>query len=337
MSSTTNPTSNTTKKGNTAVKAKQESTNQPTTKKEKGTTVKTKAEVQAPSTHPLAHLIPDKEFWLDTYVGRTVHGVQDLTVFATAHKRRENILLFGPTGSAKTTVTYTYAASVGLPVVNVPCNGAIDPDGLFGGPAKDGDGWKFAPGDLTLAVQHGGIILVNEANFAPPKILAVLYGLLDRRRTLTLPEAAGWDFPTSIKAHPDCIIVADYNPDYIGTRPLSEAFINRFAHKLPWGYERAVEDELIGCTPLQDIADQIRTRHESGDLSSTVPTNLLLEFLDNVYEDALGYDYAVSNFVASFPPDERQVVKEIFNINEHALTAEFGLVEETATEEEVGA
>lgn len=304
----TNPATSTTKKTNT-----------------KGTAVKKQEE----STHPLAHLIPSKEVWLDSYVGRTIAGVEDLTIFKAAHRRLENVLLFGPTGSAKTTVTYTYAASVGLPLVNIACNGAIDNKSLFGGwsPTPDGS-WKFVPGDLPLAVQHGGIILINEANFAPPKILAAIYGLLDRRRTLKVEDAAGSDYPTTIQAHKDCLIVADFNPDYIGTRPLSEAFLNRFAHKLPWGYSREVEDQLIGVTALQNIADSIRDRHNAGDISGSVPTNLMLEFLDNAYDEDLGVDYAIANFVSAFPVDEQQVIHEVFNIHSAELLVELGVGDE---------
>ena len=277
--------------------------------------------------HPsLKKFVQDPEVFLASYVGRSISGIEDMEILAVAHKLKHNVILSGPTGSAKTTLVYAYGAKVGLPVININCNGAIDPRALFGGWVPDTNGgYKFVAGDLAMAVMHGGIILINECNFAPAKILAALYGLLDRRRDLTLSEAAGSDFPTTVHAHPKTMIIADYNPDYIGTRPLSEAFLNRFAIKLHWDYSRTVEDELISCPTLQDIADRIREMHKSGDLSGNVPTNAMLEFLDFAEAPELGIDFAISNFVASFGADEQKAVQEVFALNYDNLLKDLGI------------
>ena len=130
--------------------------------------------------HPsLKKFVQDPEVFLASYVGRSISGIEDMEILAVAHKLKHNVILSGPTGSAKTTLVYAYGAKVGLPVININCNGAIDPRALFGGWVPDTNGgYKFVAGDLAMAVMHGGIILINECNFAPAKILAALYGLL---------------------------------------------------------------------------------------------------------------------------------------------------------------
>jgi hypothetical protein len=144
--------------------------------------------------------------------------------------------------------------------------------------------------------------------------LAALYGLLDKRRTLFLADAAGSDYPTVVKAHPRTLVVADFNPGYAGTRPLNAAFKNRFAIKLEWDYEERVEALLIKSSGLREMASQLRERIAAGDLSTPVPTNSLMEFEELASSDALGYEFAVANFVSAFDPTEKSVIEEVFAV-----------------------
>lgn len=277
------------------------------------------------SEHPLASYVPGPM----EYVGRTVGGVEDMTAVAEIHRKGENLLIEGPTGSAKTTFIYAYAAKAGLPVINVPCNGGIDTRTLLGGWTPTGDGsFEFTPGELVLGVKHGAVIILNEVNFAPPKILAFLFGLLDRRRTVYLPDAAGSDFPTLVKAHPDTLIVADYNPGYEGTRPLNKAFKNRFKHKWVWGYSHEVEDTLLCSASLLEMAEKLRARIEVGDLFTPIPTNALMEFEDNAWTEVLGWDYAVWNFLNTFSPEEVPVVTEVLGLYSDRIRSELYGVED---------
>jgi len=272
--------------------------------------------------HPLAHLIPESYYAKD-YVSRSVSKVDDIDILSAAHRLHKNVLLFGPTGSAKTSLVYAYAAREGLPVVNVACNGGADVRQLLGGwsPKEDG-GYHFVPGELVLGAQHGAVILFNEINFLPAKIAAVAFGLLDRRRTIYLPDAAGSNFPAQIKAHPRTFIVADYNPGYIGTRPLNEALKNRFAIKLDWGYEPKVEKSLVTSASLLELATKLRERAEVGDLSTPISTNALMELEELAWDDGLGLEFAFANFINTFSVEERKVVSEIVEMYSDRIRAE---------------
>ncbi len=265
--------------------------------------------------HPLAHLIP-RDFFLKDYVSRDLPGgISDLDVIDAAREMSHNVLITGPTGSAKTTLVYAAAHRAGLPVVNVPCNGAAEPRQFIGGwtPQPDGS-FDFVPGDLVKAVQYGGIIYLDEVNMLPPKIAAFLHGLLDRRRSLTLPEAKGSSFPTEIGAHPNCQVVAALNPAYHGTRPLNQAFKNRYAIKIDFPYNRDVENELLASTALLNLADSLRLRFDVGDLTTPVSTNMLLELEQFAHNDNLGFDFALQNFVGAFTNDEQVVVREVLTL-----------------------
>jgi len=264
--------------------------------------------------HPLSELVPPR-FFLTDYIGRKVSGVEDMEILAAAHRLHKNVLLPGPTGSAKTSLVYAYGAKVGLPVVNVACNGGADVRQLLGGWSPKPDGtYHYVGGDLVEGVRHGAIILLNEINFLPPKIAAIVYGLLDRRRTIYLPDAAGSDYPTQIKAHPSVFIVADYNPNYSGTRPINEALLNRFAIKMAWDYDPKVEKQLIASASLLELATKLRERSAVGDINTPISTNALMEVEELAWDDSLGFDFACDNFVNSFDLEERKVVKEVLEV-----------------------
>lgn len=281
--------------------------------------------------HPLSSHIPEK-FFHEDYVSRDVTpGLSDLEMLEAAHRTGHNVLFAGPTGAAKTSLIYAYGAMKEMPVINVNCNGAIDPKQMFGGWLPDGKGGShFVPGDMALGVMHGAIILFNEVNFMPPKIAAAVYGLLDRRRTLYINDAAGSDFPTAVKAHPDTFILADYNPGYQGTRPLNQAFRNRFAFKMDWGYNHDVESQLANSPSLLELVESLRLRAEVGDISTPISTNMMMEFEDFAYDDALGMDFAILNFVNAFEPDERTAVTELLNLYRSRIEADLFPSTETA-------
>lgn len=281
-------------------------------------TNQTKKEATLPTTeHPLAHLIPNRDWYENedgepTYISRTIAGVRDLDAIAAAHRLHHNLILAGPTGSAKTSVTYAYGAWKQLPVVNIPCNGAAEPSMFIGKWVRLQDGsFDFKLGELALAVLHGGIILLDEVNFLKSNIGAYLHGLLDSRRTLSIPDAQGSSAPTSIKAHPDCLIVGAYNPDYHGTRPLNQAFKNRYCIQLDFPYLAEVEDKLLQSESLLTLANNLRLEVQAGNLATPISTNMLIETEELAMDEALGFDFAMVNFLNHFPEDERQPVKEV--------------------------
>jgi len=265
--------------------------------------------------HPLAALIPEKDiFGSDNYISREIGGHSEMEVFELAREERHNVLIYGPTGPGKTSSVYAYAADKGLPVVNVSCNGAAEPSYFIGSwqPTVDG-GTDYVAGDVLLAAMHGGIIYLDEVNFLPPKIAAYLHSLLDKRRTISIPNAQGSSIPTLVKAHKDCQIIAAYNPDYEGTRPLNQAFKNRFKFKLEFNYDAEIEYQLVESRELHRLATLLRDRFAIGDISTPISTNLLVEF-EEINESSLGFDFAVTNFLSVFSDDEREVVRELLMV-----------------------
>ena len=264
------------------------------------TTAKTRT---AKVKHPLESHIPEKYFAED-YVSRIVNGVNDMDILAAAKEDYQNTLIFGPTGPGKTSFVYAYAARSNLPLLPVQCHGSADARELFGSwvPTEVPGQLIWQDGVVTQIVRHGGVIYLDEVNFMPPRVLAVLHGLLDKRRSITLMEHGG----ETIVGHNDTQIIASYNPDYEDTRPLNKAFRNRFAFKLFWDYEPAVEKKLVNSPMLRGLAKSLRDRAD--DIETPVTTNMLQELEVFAQNEKLGSAFAIENFLNSFSDDERQGV-----------------------------
>ena len=253
----------------------------------------------------LSALIPEPEFGTE-YVPRHFDGVQDLAILQYARQYRENTLISGPTGPGKTSVVLAFCAIKKIPMVTVACNGAIDPSTLFGQRSIATDGSVvYRESSVLQVMREGGVLYLDEVNFAPPRIMSVLHGALDKRRVVVVPELEN----EQIKLHPDCQIIATYNPGYEGTKPLNKAFLNRFPMKLTFDYDRKIEEQLVVTVPaLLDVADRLRAAAESGDLETPVPTNLLREFEDHAFD--MGVAFAVTIFLNAFQPHERSAVSD---------------------------
>lgn len=267
----------------------------------------------------LMTLVPKTEI-LDSYVSRDVFDtINDLDfIERVGREMRHNILLYGDSGSAKTTVGRAYAAREGLPFYAVPLNGATDVQTMLGKyvPTEDGH-FKWVDGPVTAIVRSGGVLVLDEINMPTPRILAVLHPLLDSRRVLPLLDHEGEVVP----AHDDLIIIGTMNPGYEGTVTMNFALKNRFAVQVPWGYERDIELQLVPLVPsIIDVADQLRRAYRAGDISSPTPTNRLMEFEDFALQ--LGLDFALANFVSSYEEEEQPSVRQQVDLFRDRLATE---------------
>jgi len=285
--------------------------------------------------HPLAHLVPNASY-ASKYFTREHNGVKDLDILDAAFENKDNVLIVGPTGPGKTTLVYAFAAMKGLPLVNISCNGAIEPRSFLGGwtPTPDGS-FAFIPADALLAIIYGGIVYADEINMSPPAINAVLHELTDDRRSISVSDAAGSDFPTFIEAHEDFFFVAAMNEGsgYRGTRDLNVAFRDRFGDTIYFDYVTDIEKKLVKSNALVDFAIGVRGRIEVGDLVTPLSTRALIEFEDRALNPKLGFDYAAGNLSRKFKPEEREVIEKLIELHAEKIKAELGLVDLVTAEE----
>ena len=245
--------------------------------------------------------------WIDTYVGRTVWGYEDLEILAVARDLQRNVLIPGPTGAGKSHFFRAFGAREGTAIATVSCHGASDPALWFGDFRHLRGEWLWVDGIITAVARWGGLGFFDEINFLRADIAASVHSAF-RERELVL-ERKGNEV---VQFADDALVVGAYNPGYEGTSDLNEALKNRFAITLPWDYDAKVERKLVSNVCLLKVADHLRQALAEGLIETPVSTNSLQEF----EELAASFDtqFATANFVARFLPEERPTVTNILEL-----------------------
>jgi nitric oxide reductase NorQ protein len=283
--------------------------------------VSTPTLVSVPSPKFDLAVVPDRK-WSDTYIQRKIVGeLTEFDVFDKAMRSHTNVLIKGHAGSGKTMSVMAYASARGLRYYNVSSHIGVEPSQLFGkwNPTPDGHfGWQDGP--VTDLVRNGGVLLINEVNFLPERVTTVLFSLFDDRREIQLMDKDG----ESIKAHPDLLIVADMNPNYRGTRPLNQAWSDRYTDVLEFPYDPSIEKSLIPSQSLLDMANQLRDRFDADEIRTPISTRGLVGYVKNFEE--LGIDYANYAYLNKFNPDEQAGVGLVLETYKQNILADFGKV-----------
>lgn len=272
--------------------------------------------------------VPDKSF-AKSYINRKLAGdIDDFRMLDYALESKQSVLLLGDAGSGKTTLPIAWAAARGLRCYSVAGNAALEPRNLFGGLVPDSNGnWHWVDGAVTDLVRHGGVLILDELTVMSPKILTVLYPLLDSRRQITLLDHEG----EVIDAHPDLLIVATGNVGYAGTVPMSHAMRDRFALQFRWDYDEKVEAKLVPYKYLRTMVNDIRSKALVSGIDTPIGTRMLMEFAKNA--QALGWAFASEVFVQRFADEEQPQVRLVVDTHAHNIKSELGLeVERVETE-----
>jgi hypothetical protein len=268
--------------------------------------------------------VPDSK-WAKEYINRKVEGVMDFDIYDHALEHNLNVLIEGHAGSGKTMSVQAYASARGLRYFNVACHIGLEVSQLVGRwiPTADGH-FRWQDGAVTELVRNGGVLLFNEVNFMPERLSTFIFSLLDGRREIQLMENGG----EVIKAHPDLVVLADMNPDYRGTRPLNQAFADRFAIRLNFPYDKQIEAKLLKNKALQTMAEQLRAEHDRKAIATPVSTRALVAFIQNAKQ--FGMDFATYSYVNSYQGDtERNAVRLVVETHRDNIASELGLAVNT--------
>jgi len=274
--------------------------------------------------------VPDIS-WAKRYLNRknvNKSGKTDFEMLDIIKAENQNLLIRGHAGSGKTMCVIAWSSSRSYRYYNISSNIGLEPSHLFGMwiPTENAGVFKWQDGPVTDLVRNGGVLLLNEIDFMPERVTTVLFGLLDDRREIQLLENGG----EVIKAHPDLVVIGDHNPNYRGSRPMNQAWKDRFAHKWEFDYDKAIEKKLIGNATLLEVANQLREQHERGEIDTPISTRGLEAFVKNVKN--IGLDYATVTYLNSFSDDEREAVKLVFDTAKAGIASGFGIAVDVSLE-----
>ena len=216
-------------------------------------------------------------------------------VLSAADSKAQNVLLYGPAGTGKTTAAMQYAARTGRPFMRIAFDRTTEPADLKGGryPSESG-GIEWHDGNLTRAFRVPGmVLLLDEPTLLRSGSLAVLQTALDTRRLVL-------DTGEVVHAAPDLFVITADNTDmtgdatgrYIDTAPVNLAFSDRFAWRIAVDYlpEAKEIDAVAKRTGLHREATKLmveyatKTRNEAngGTLTAPVTTRRLIAWANGV-------------------------------------------------------
>jgi len=249
-----------------------------------------------------------EEFYLrpngDKYYARKWGDNSDVEVLRKAREAGQYVMLYGVPGTGKTAMVegafpdelYTILGSGDTEVADLVGGYVQTPSG----------GFEWVDGVLVRAASEGKVLLIDEIGLIDPKVLAVVYGLMDGRKELVVtanPERG------VVKAQEGFYVVSATNPNVAGVR-LSEALLSRFTVQVEMTTDWALAKKL-GVPQSAVVASQnLSKKMENGETSWSPQFRELLAFRD--LAKLFGTKWAVANLLASAPEIDRPVASDVF-------------------------
>jgi nitric oxide reductase NorQ protein len=212
---------------------------------------------------------------------------KEVPVFEHSYKNKLPFLLKGPTGTGKSRFIEYMAEKLDKNLITIACHEETSSTDLIGRFIIKGAEAIWIDGPLTKAVKEGAIIYLDEIAEARPDVIVAIHSLTDHRRELYIDKLG-----ETIKAHPNFMLVASFNPGYQkGFKELKPSTKQRFV-AMSFNYpDEKVETEILinetkidkaTAKKLVNIANKIRNLTELG-LTETVSTRLLVDAAKLIY------------------------------------------------------
>jgi hypothetical protein len=229
----------------------------------------------------------------------------DVEVVRKARDGGDYILLYGAPGCGKTALV---EGAFGEDLYTILGTGDTEVADLVGGYIQNlSGGFEWVDGPLVKAAEEGKTLLIDEIGLIDPKVLSIVYGLMDGRRELAItanPERG------IVKAKDGFYVIAATNPNAPGVN-LSEALLSRFAVHAEMTTDWSLVRKLGVPTPAITCAQNLAKKQQSDEVSWAPQFREMLAF--KRLAETFGDQFAIANIIAQAPFEDRAIVADVFS------------------------
>jgi nitric oxide reductase NorQ protein len=241
----------------------------------------------------------------DYYI-RKIGDHDDVAALREARTKGLPAMAYGPPGTGKTALIEAAYATDGKQVYTVQGTGDTETADFIGSFTQlPGGAFEWNDGPMLRAMQEGAVLYIDEIALIDPKVMAVVYSVMDGRgeyQVTANPERG------TVVSEEGFYIASACNPNAPGAR-LSEAILSRFVLQFEVTTDYALA-KTLGVEPkMVTAAQNLQRKLEAGEVGWAPQLRECLAFRD--IKEVLGQDVALRNVIASAPDIDRPQVQDV--------------------------